>query len=36
MKNINCSKCDKVCKVEKEVSKIKCGRCCATMGMKNN
>jgi len=32
MKNINCKKCDDVVRVEKDVSKVTCGRCCATMG----
>ena len=36
MKTINCKKCDDTVRVEKEVSKVKCGRCCATLGMKKN
>ena len=36
MKNINCSKCDKKVRVEKDVSKVTCGYCCATLGMKKN
>ena len=36
MKNINCSSCNKVCRVEKNIAKVKCGRCCATLGMKKN
>ena len=34
MKTINCKSCDKACRVEKNVAKVKCGRCCATMGIK--
>ena len=34
MKNINCKKCDKVVKVEKDVGKITCNYCCATLGYK--
>ena len=34
MKNINCKKCDEVVKVEKDVGKITCNYCCATLGYK--
>ena len=33
MKDLNCSGCDKVVEVEKEVGKITCSYCCATMGV---
>ena len=33
MKKLNCKKCDTTVKVEKDVSKVTCSRCCATMGM---
>tara|TARA_B100000519_G_C13803588_1_gene232344 strand:+ start:38 stop:172 length:135 start_codon:yes stop_codon:yes gene_type:complete len=34
MKTINCKKCDDTERVEKEVSKVTCSKCCATLGMK--
>ena len=34
MKNLNCKKCDNTVRVEKEVSKVTCSKCCATLGMK--
>ena len=34
MKKINCSKCDDVVTVEKDVAKVTCSYCCATMGVK--
>ena len=36
MKNLNCSKCDEKVRVEKNITKVKCGRCCATLGMKED
>jgi len=36
MKNINCSKCDDVVNVEKDVAKVTCGYCCATMNVKES
>ena len=36
MKKINCSKCDDVVTVEKDVAKVTCSYCCATIGTKQN
>ena len=34
MKTINCKSCDNTVRVEKEVAKVTCSKCCATLGMK--
>ncbi len=36
MKNINCKKCNDVVEVEKDVGKVTCNMCCATLGMKKD
>ena len=36
MKDLNCSKCDDVVEVEKDVAKVTCSYCCATMGLKKD
>ena len=36
MKNLNCKKCDEPVKVEKNVGKITCSYCCATLGLKKD
>ena len=33
MKDLSCSSCDEVVEVEKEVGKVTCSYCCATMGV---
>ena len=33
MKKLNCKKCDDVVKVEKNVCKVTCSKCCATLGV---
>ena len=34
MKTINCKKCDDTVRVEKDVAKVTCSKCCGTLGMK--
>ena len=36
MKDLKCKNCDDVVKVEKDVGKVTCSMCCATLGMKKD
>ena len=36
MKNLKCKRCDTKVKVEKDIVKVTCSHCCATMGMGGN
>ena len=36
MKNLNWKKCDDVVRVEKDVGKVTCSMCCATLGLKKD